>query len=225
MQIRPNGYMTMNILLIDDHTLFRSGIETMLTSLEPKTSIQGYSSCVEAVNSITAPDSINLILLDYHMPGSEAVSNIKVARDEFENAKVVILSGEEEPAKIIEAIDCGVSGFIPKSSEPQVLVAALRLILAGGVYLPKQVLRYQSNANGSAAVTSPDNTPTLEKLSDRQLEVLMHVIDGKNNKTIAREINLSLGTIKAHLSAAYDCLGVSNRTEAVVIASKLLRQH
>ncbi len=213
----------MNILLIDDHTLFRSGIETMLTSLEPKTSVQGFISCDEAISAISEPESISLILLDYHIPNTDTESNITKVKATFENAKVVILSGEEEPSKIIKAIDSGVSGFIPKSSDPQVLVAALRLILAGGVYLPEQVLRYQANTKSSIS-ESAGNTSALEKLSPRQREVLMHVIDGKNNKTIAREVDLSLGTVKAHLSAAYDCLGVSNRTEAVVVASKLLNQ-
>lgn len=214
----------MNIILIDDHSLFRSGVETMLTSLEPKTSIHGFASCTEAIDATKDPSSINLILLDYHMPDSNAPDNIQVVRENFENAKVVILSGEEEPTKIIKAIDSGVSGFIPKSSDPQVLVAALRLVLAGGVYLPEQVLRYQSNIKSGMISEANNSSTMLEKLSPRQMEVLMHVIDGKNNKTIARELSLSLGTVKAHLSGAYDCLGVSNRTEAVVIASKLMNQ-
>lgn len=211
----------MNIILIDDHTLFRSGIETMLKSLEPDTAINNYSDCVSAIQTEKEPENVNLILLDYNIPGSDTKSNIEDIRKNFEIAKIVIVSGEDDPNKIILAIDAGVSGFIPKSSEPQVLIAALKLILAGGVYLPSEVLRYQGSQNLTNSAVEKANNP-LEKLTSRQLEVLKHVIDGKNNKTIAREIDLSLGTIKAHLSAAYSVLGVSNRTEAVVLASKLL---
>lgn len=217
----------MNIILIDDHALFRSGIETMLKNLEPKTSIKNFSDCNSAILSEKNPDQINLILLDYNIPGSEVRSNIEKIRNRFEAAKIVIVSGEDNPSKIITAIDNGVSGFIPKSSAPEVLIAALKLVLAGGVYLPSEVLRYQgSNLSSIASSTAgqAEKNP-LEKLTERQLEVLMHVIDGKNNKTIAREVDLSLGTIKAHLSAAYTSLGVSNRTEAVVLASKFLRKH
>lgn len=218
----PGSYM--NIILIDDHTLFRMGIETMLKNLEPKTVINSYGDCKAAIEAEKQPDLTNLILLDYNIPGSQTESNIQNIRDNFDNAKIVIVSGEDSPDKIMSAIDSGVSGFIPKSSEPQVLIAALKLILAGGVYLPSDVLRYQGT-NSAATVNSSDldNDNPLDKLTSRQLEVLMHVIDGKNNKTIAREIDLSLGTIKAHLSAAYTSLGVSNRTEAVVLASKLIK--
>lgn len=214
----------MNIILIDDHSLFRSGIESMLISLEPKTKITNYGDCSTAIESEKSPDKINLILLDYNIPGSDTKTNIEQVRDNFESAKIVIVSGEDDPSKIILAIDAGVAGFIPKSSDPQVLIAALKLILAGGVYLPSEVLRYQGSKSTTTTNSQVEkaNNP-LEKLTERQLEVLMHVIDGKNNKTIAREIDLSLGTIKAHLSAAYSALGVSNRTEAVVMASKLLR--
>lgn len=218
----------MNIVIIDDHTLFRSGIETMITSLEPKTMIQSFESSANAIESVTNPSKIDLVLLDYNIPGTSTNENIRSTREFFENAKIVIVSGEEEADKVINAVDLGASGFIPKSSEPPVLIAALKLILAGGIFLPEQVLRYQtSSPKKGAPVEQPIDEQTsnpLERLTSRQYEVLMHMIDGKNNKTIAREVDLSLGTVKAHLSAAYGSLGVSNRTEAVVLASKYLRE-
>ncbi len=213
----------MNIILIDDHALFRTGIEAILKNLEPKTVIKNYSDCNSAIQSESNPDQINLILLDYNIPGSEVKSNIEKTRSNFETAKIVIVSGEDDPNKIIIAIDHGVSGFIPKSSAPEVLIAALKLVLAGGVYLPSEVLRHQGSISTNAQAQEENNP--LENLTARQYEVLIHVIDGKNNKTIAREMDLSLGTIKAHLSAAYTSLGVSNRTEAVVLASKLIESN
>ena len=217
----------MNILLIDDHALFRSGMETMLSSLEPKTVVQSYDSSSSAIDSVTNPTKIGLVLLDYNIPGTSTVENIRSVREFFENAKIVIVSGEEEAHKVITAIDLGASGFIPKSSEPTILIAALKLILAGGIYLPEQVLRFQAATKTNVIELPSKNHHSvnpLDSLTKRQYEVLMYVVDGKNNKTIARELDLSLGTIKAHLSAAYICLGVSNRTEAVVLASKFLRE-
>lgn len=216
----------MNIVIIDDHTLFRSGMQAMLTSLEPKTAIQSFNCSENAISTIEIPTDINLVLLDYNIPGTSTEKNIESVRKRFENAKIVIVSGEEEVEKVITAIDLGASGFIPKSSEPEVLIAALKLILAGGIYLPERVLKYQASATTGetkdmrledVALNNP-----LDKLTKRQYEVLMYIVDGKNNKTIAREANLSLGTVKAHLSAAYLSLGVNNRTEAVVLASKFL---
>ena len=208
----------MNILLIDDHTLFRTGIATMLRNLEPETVVEGYSSCELAVNQTDNPDDIDLVLLDYHIPPTEAPENIRVVRAAYPNAKLVLISGEEDAQKIVQAIDDGASGFIPKSSEPQVLIAALRLVLSGGVYLPELVLRAQSAAIRTAA----KNTTAMDKLTKRQQEVLAGAVDGKSNKVIARELGLSEGTIKAHLSSAYRALGVQRRSEAVIIASQLL---
>jgi len=207
----------MNILLIDDHTLFRTGIATMLENLEPKTVIQGFATCELAVNSVSNADEISLVLLDYHIPGTSAANNMGVVRTAFPNAKLVLLSGEEKAEIIIEAIDLGASGFIPKTSEPLVLIAALKLVISGGVYLPELVLRAQPPSVRNAA----KDTSSLTRLTDRQQEVLFHAVDGKSNKNIAREMGLSEGTIKAHLSSAYRALGVQTRSEAVIIASQM----
>ncbi|NND81838.1 MAG: response regulator transcription factor [Gammaproteobacteria bacterium] len=211
----------MKIVLIDDHALFRTGIATMLHNLEPETESQGFGDSTSAVDAVNNPEEVDLVLLDYHIPGTDTGNNIQTARDYFPNAKLVIISGEEDSGKIIKAIDCGASGFIPKSSEPQVLIAALRLVLSGGVYLPAQVLQAQPVSVQEAA----SNKSALDQLTQRQQEVLKHAIYGKTNKTIARELGLSEGTIKAHLSSAYRSLGVQKRSEAVVIASQLLDLH
>ena len=210
----------MNILLIDDHTLFRTGIATMLSNLEPNTVIRDFATCELAVNAVANADDINLVLLDYHIPGTDAAENIGIVRTAFPNAKLVLLSGEEEADKIVLAIDHGASGFIPKASEPQVLIAALKLVLSGGVYLPELVLRAQTASVRSAA----RNTDSVNKLTKRQQQVLFHAVVGKSNKNIAREMGLSEGTIKAHLSSAYRTLGVRTRSEAVIIASQMKDQ-
>lgn len=211
----------MNIIIIDDHSLFRRGIQSMLSTLDATTVIKDFNSCEDAISKNEDKESINLVLLDYHLPNSESESNIKLIREEFSNAKIVIISGEEDPEMIIKALESGVAGFIPKSSDHKLLIAALELVLAGGIYLPQQVLLYQMNAaeHGASQAGSP-----IDNLSERQQEVLFQAIDGKVNKVIARELGLSVGTVKAHLSAGYRALGVSNRTEALFVASKYLNK-
>ena len=121
-----------------------------------------------------------------------------------------------DPALVRQAIDLGASGFIPKASMPAVLISALRLILAGGIYLPAQLLmRRQQNLSNRDNPASAAELKLSEQLTGRQFDALMLAVKGKSNKQIARELGVSEGTIKQHLSTAFRLLGVSNRTEAV----------
>jgi DNA-binding NarL/FixJ family response regulator len=128
-----------------------------------------------------------------------------------------VLSGEEDPRQVRRAIDAGAAGFIPKSSTPEVLLSALRLVLADGVYLPAVALKGIA-AGGTEAPVSADRIG--DSLSERQIDVLRKAVQGKANKVIARELSISEGTVKAHLSAAFRALGVHNRTEAVYAAAR-----
>ena len=128
--------------------------------------------------------------------------------------KIVVVSADDNPHHIIKAIDDGAAGFIPKSSSPKILLAALRLILLGQTYLPAQVMSLAPH--GSAVLRQ-----CFLGLSPAQKRVLLGVVAGKSNKVIAIEHGLALGTIKSHLSVAYKVLGRNNRTEAVMALSVL----
>ena len=206
----------MKLLTIDDHALFRQGLKFLLMDL------QNDLECIEAESlagalALDDKESVEFILLDYHLRDSEGEESLEKISGAFENAVIVVLSGEENPQLIRNIIDRGAAGFIPKSSTQDILIAALKLILAGGVYIPAVAV------NTSPA--SPATTEALEEgissLSKRQLEVLRRAVQGKSNKVIARELFIAEGTVKAHLSAAFRALGVSNRTEAVYAASRL----
>ena len=206
----------MKLLTIDDHALFRQGLKFLLMDL------QNDLECIEAESlagalALDDKESVEFILLDYHLRDSEGEESLEKISGAFENAVIVVLSGEENPQLIRKIIDRGAAGFIPKSSPQDILIAALKLILAGGVYIPAVAV------NTSPA--SPATTEVLEdgisSLSKRQLEVLRRAVQGKSNKVIARELFIAEGTVKAHLSAAFRALGVSNRTEAVYAASRL----
>lgn len=216
------GGTSLRALLVDDHHLFRQGLKFLLADLDPAIQFFEADSCARALEFAgSAP--IDLVLVDLHMPGVEGLDALSAMRAAFDASAVVVLSSEDDPYAVRRSIELGACGFVPKASTPQVLIAALRLVLAGGTYLPPHVLRectvMAPSAPQQAAAADPVRRP--EGLSERQLEVLLKAIQGKANKVIAREMQLSEGTIKAHLSAAFRALGVQNRTEAVFVAAKV----
>ena len=206
----------MNVLLVDDHAMFRQGLRFLLSDLDESLTFTEEAGCDRALN-LPQDYSPDLILLDLNLPDSKGLDALSRVRERFEDAALVVVSGEEDPAMIRRTIDDGAAGFVPKSSNSDVLIAALRLVLAGGIYLPRISLYAQEASNSSPK--EPPEYP-VHKLSKRQVEVLRLAIQGKSNKSIAREINVAEGTVKAHLSAAYRVIGVANRTEAVYAAAR-----
>jgi len=197
------------ILIVDDHALFREGLRFLLRDLDPQLEIREAANCGEAL--AMAGERFSLVLLDLHMPGVKGIEALQAVREAFEASRIVVLSGEEDPRLVRQAIDAQAAGFIPKSSTPQVLLSALRLVLADGVYLPTVALRdLDEGLRGQLS----------GNLSGRQVDVLRKAVEGKANKVIARELGISEGTVKAHLAAAFRALGVKNRTEAVYAAAR-----
>lgn len=213
----------MKVLLVDDHPLFRQGLKFILDDLHSELEFFEAGDFTE-VESYRESEAFDLILLDYHLAGevSDRASLLAV-REAYPAATIVVLSSEDNPEIILSAVDNGAAGFIPKSSTPEILMAALKLVLAGGVYLPPEAHHFSPKT----AAASPDASPSqnsnsvLSILSERQAETLMAAIRGKPNKIIARELGIAEGTVKAHLSAAFRLLDVRNRTEAVYKAAEI----
>lgn len=214
--------MAMHILLVDDHPLLRGGMRFLLRSLDAALEMDEASNCAQALERL-AGRSYDLVLLDLNMPGVKGLDALDALRDAVPGTPLVVLSGEEDPRVVRGAIERGAMGFIPKSSTPEVLVQALRLVLAHGVYLPPAVLDAE-HSSPAATPASPRAAPggmPLPGLTPRQMEVLRCVIRGEPNKVIARELDLAEGTVKAHVTAVLRGLGARNRTEAVYAAAKL----
>jgi len=205
----------MNVLLIDDHPVVREGLIRLLQELEPGVTWAEAPTVEEALRN---RDAFDLILLDIHLAGIGGTSGLAIMRTSFAAAALVVVSADEDPALVRRCIELGASGFIPKSSSPAVVKLALQLVLNGGVYLPRVVLEItervpnagHAGADGSAA-----------GLSERQRQILLMAIRGKSNKMIAKALDVSEGTVKQHLSAAFRALQVTNRTEAVYRAAEL----
>ncbi|MEI7444271.1 MAG: response regulator transcription factor [Burkholderiales bacterium] len=225
----------MKLLLVDDHSLFRSGLRLLLSDLDDSVSFDEAGSVEELPVDLAAPD---LVLLDLNLRGVSGRPALERLRERLPDAPIVALSGEEDPELIRCVIEDGASGFIPKASTPAVMIGALRLVLAGGIYLPPAVLRAApsmppavppASHPADRAEPGPSAHPTgtrppmpfVAGLTGRQQDVLMLAVRGKSNKQIAREFDLSEGTVKQHLSAAFRVLGVSNRTEAVYAVAEL----
>jgi DNA-binding NarL/FixJ family response regulator len=211
----------MQILLIDDHALFRSGLKFLLSDLDEGLVFAEAATLKEAEK--TSHQQFDLILLDWNLPGHKGETTLARVRELFNEATIVILSGEEDPRLVRKAVDLGASGFIPKSSLPVVMVSALRLVLAGGIYLPAELLFQNQTPRFASQNGSPPTFNPLSFLSERQQQALMLAVKGKSNKEISRELEVSEGTVKQHLSTAFRLLNVNNRTEAVYAVAELER--
>jgi DNA-binding NarL/FixJ family response regulator len=197
------------ILLVDDHLLFSRGLQFLLGDLNPDVVCTSVNSIAQAVAQVAPFD---LVLLDYALPDSHDSQGLKRVLSAHEGVPVVILSGETRLALVSELVELGAAGFISKASSPEVLLEALNIVIKGGIYLPKQLL--------PSAGAGAGKSDTLD-LSPRQVEVLLKVMQGKTNKIIARELQLTENTIKSHIAAAFRALDVNTRTEAVFKAASM----
>ena len=213
----------MKILLIDDHTLFREGMRLVLSQLEPGCDIVEASTCRAAIEEANTHDDFDVVLLDLNLPDMGGLEALSILREEHPHMPVVVLSASDDRATVLEALDRGAMGFIPKSSSSQVMMGALRLVLAKGVYLPLAVLNSTAPMTATAG-TTPAAKPVKATdlgLTERQIDVLGLMVQGKPNKLICRELGLAEGTVKTHVTAVLRTLNVSNRTQAVLEVGRL----
>ena len=223
----------MKILIADDHRLVIEAVKAKLAELEPGIEFVLAMSVTDLLAA--ASDELDLAVIDLNMPGADGQSHIDEVRRRHPAVPLIVLSGTEDPAVMRSALECGVLGFIPKAYSPEVMLSAVRLVLAGGVYVPPMMLSalppgivagVAGAAAGDAPAARAGSAPhSLEHLrnvlTERQVEVLQLLSQGKPNKLIGRALGISEGTVKIHLAAIFRALNVRNRTEAVVAAQSL----
>lgn len=203
-------------MLVDDHALFRRGLRLMLRELAAGMDLSEADGCAQALT--LAHENFDLVLLDMNMPGLNGLEALQCIKQAWPMAFVVVLSGEENASLIRGAIEQGASGFVPKSSTPEVMINALQLVLGQGIYLPPQVLHA---ARSAPAFTPAAGPVTVPGMTERQAEVLRLALKGAPNKVIARELDISEGTVKSHLSTVFRLLNVRNRTEALYCVARM----
>jgi DNA-binding NarL/FixJ family response regulator len=214
----------MRILLADDHSLFREGLLYVLKELGTDPDVVQAADYPSALDAAAHNPDLDLALLDLNMPGMNPVLGVRTFRARFPVLPVIVLSASESAEDVKHALDCGALGYIPKSATASVMLSAIKLVLAGGVYLPTLLL------NNTGCVAEPVPTSKSAEsgaraaprgLTERQLQVLALLSEGKPNKVIARTLDITEGTVKIHLVAIFQALGVKNRTEAVIAAKEM----
>lgn len=211
----------MKILLVDDHQLFREGLVILLKRLDGQVEAIEAASCAEAFSCLAREADIELILLDVGLPDMSGLDGIAVICERHPGIPIVVLSSQEDRASVLRAIDSGAMGYIPKTSSSDIMISALQLILAKGIYLPPVALMGGGPLSRPASLLHGEKRPSDLGLSPRQAEVLFLILQGKPSKMICRDLNLSASTVKAHTSAVLRALNVTTRTQAVIAAGKL----
>ena len=216
----------MEILVVDDHVLIREALRGVLKEVKGDATVLEASSCGQAMQVIAGHPDLDLILLDLNLPDRDGFSVLTELGERYPAISVVVLSAQQDRSSVVKALDLGAVGFIPKSGQREVMVSALQLVFAGGIYIPPEILaRDQSSARQPderpPAATRPTVSPADLGLTERQVDVLSLMMQGKSNKAICRVLNLAEPTVKNHVTAILKALEVSNRTEAVIAVGEL----
>jgi DNA-binding NarL/FixJ family response regulator len=202
------------LLIADDHPLFRGALREAVSGLFERPDIAEAGAFEEVTRELDREAEIDLILLDLSMPGVRGFSGLMYLRAQYPSVPIIVVSANDDPAVIRRCMDFGASGFIPKTLGIEAIRAAIARVLEGGLWTPPEIdIGAVSEAAGLVA--------RLASLTPQQVRVLMMLSEGLLNKQIAYELGVSEATIKAHVSAILEKLGVENRTQAVIAASKI----
>jgi DNA-binding NarL/FixJ family response regulator len=201
------------VLIADDHPMVRDALRRTLLLVLPEAQVHEAADCAGALRVLDEQRPA-MALLDLHMPGMDRLDGLRRIRLLHPGVKLVVVSGEDDPAVMRAVLAAGAVAFLPKSEAPEVLQQALRLVIGGGSYLPAQAMADLRHG-------APPPRPDAAGLTPRQLDVLRCLMRGQPNKLIARELGLTEGTVKIHIAAILRVLQARNRTEAVVVARDL----
>lgn len=205
------------ILIVDDHPLYRIALAQTLRDVVADATIREAGSLEEARRCLDS--QVDLVLLDLHMPDSHGLAGLAALRAEHPQVAVAMISAHDDPATIRRAMTYGAAAFIAKRSRVEDLRTALASLLRGEDYLPPAL---DASVRATRAEASDvDTAARLATLSPQQFRVLMQVAEGRLNKQIADSLSISERTVKAHLTALFEKLGVGNRTQAGVLLSSL----
>lgn len=211
----------MKILVVDDHVLIRDALRGVLGELNNDAVFLEASDACEAMEHLTRAPDIELILLDLNLPDGDGFELLHTVRERHPAIPVVILSVSNDRDDIARSLQLGALGFIPKSARREVMLGAFRLIFEGGVYVPPEIFTGPRAARAIRSHTIRPPAAAELGLTERQMEVLALMMQGKSNKTICRALDIAVPTVKNHITAILRALDASNRTEAVIAAVAL----
>ena len=224
----------MKILIADDHELFLKGLEFILRENFQNVELTTAQNYTEIFSIIEEKNDFDLIITDLAMPGANWLTAVNKIHTQLSETPIIIISAVFDKEILQQTLDIGVSGYIPKTSSNGLIVSAINLVLAGGVYIPHELLYSPNNTQPSTEKQKEYIAPlkTLEKLNtdtsgmshkgltERQIDIVKCIAEGLSNKQIAYKLNLTEGTVKVHITVILKVLNVKNRTSAVIEAAK-----
>lgn len=228
----------MKVLLVDDHPLILSALQSVIQGLGDDVTVDGAASAAQARAALAADAGYDLVLLDLALGDADGFEVLVELRAAYPALPVVVVSASDRTSDVIRAIDLGAMGFVPKRSSNDMLFDALRMVMSGGLYVPPMMLGLDApdadidtvpdvmrpgNAASHAHAAAPKTLQSIG-LTPRQSEVMGLLLQGKPNKLIARDLNVSVETVKDHVAAVLRALGVNSRTQAVLAVSQMQQQ-
>ncbi len=228
----------MKVLLIDDHPLILSALQTVIQGLGDHVTVVAAGGAVDARRALEGASDFDLVLLDLQLGDADGFDVLSEFRNTYPGLPVVVVSASDRASDVIRAIDMGAMGFVPKRASNDTLFEALRMVMSGGIYVPPMTMGADpaptgpSSARafealqfvqGAAAQGGFQTQPGIAALglTPRQAEVLGLLLKGQPNKLIARELGLSVETVKDHVAAVLRVLNVSSRTQAVLAVAQM----
>jgi DNA-binding NarL/FixJ family response regulator len=206
----------LKVLVVDDHALVREGLRQVLKGLDEQIEVLDAPNCARAFELAGQHPDLDLVLLDYHLPDMNGLDALDVFGHQHPELPIVMLSGSVNPKIMRQVLQKGAAGFLTKSGMSDELISAVRLVLAGGVYVPPELA-------GATERDLDDGVPTAHgapKFTPRQEEVLYLLLDGRSNKEISQMLNLAEETTKNHVTAVLRAFGVKTRIQAVLAAGR-----
>ena len=211
----------MKVLVVDDHVLIREALRGVLREFAADSTILEAGNSDDANRLVADNPDLELILLDLNLPGRNGFELLAELRDRHPAISAVVLSASQDREDIARALDLGALGYIPKSAKREVMLSALELIFSGGIYVPPEILNRVPPLQTPPAGSGSLPPTTALGVTERQMEVLSLMMQGKSNKAICRDLGLAEPTVKNHVTAILKALKVTNRTEAVIAAGVL----
>ncbi|MHA1565913.1 MAG: response regulator [Alphaproteobacteria bacterium] len=211
----------MKILSADDHWVVRAGLKHILRDLKGAEVIEA-ASFPDAMSAAQEHTDLDLIILDLLMPGNTPFAGLQELREAAPNVPIIVFSIIESREEVLRSIDLGAMGYISKATKGDEIVAIIRRVLAGEIWVPKELL-----TQGAPAVmqermhfeTDARKASSIEELTNRQRQVFDLLSQGKSNRHIALDLGVSEHTVRVHMTAILRALGVENRTQAAVLAA------
>jgi DNA-binding NarL/FixJ family response regulator len=232
----------MKVLLIDDHPLILSALQSVIEGISGDVTVVGVETARAARETLQADPGFDLVLLDLHLGDADGFDVLAELRSTYPALPVVVVSASDRASDVIRAVDAGAMGFVPKRASNEMLHEALHMVMSGGIFVPIMALGADPAPQKPEGDTVPGVLQVLHGhaqdsgfpsgavqlaeigLTPRQTEVLGLLLKGQPNKLIARELNLSVETVKDHVATVLRALGVSSRTQAVLAVSQMSNQ-